>query len=132
MELIQFLLTDEVIKINEQHILLFGGALGVRDFALLDSAVMSPQSSFGNVFSYKDVPTMAAVYAFGIIKNHPFVDGNKRTGMAVALIFLDMNNFDIILSNDEVYDIGMKLATSVLKYQEVAEIFKNKTRSRNH
>lgn len=127
MDAILFLGVDDVVRINHQHIILFGGLHGVRDIALLDAAVKRPQTTFGGTFLYTDIYTMAAVYAQGIIKNHPFIDGNKRTGMACALIFLDSNNYEISLSNNDVYDIGIALAESEISYEILAQIFKDKT-----
>lgn len=118
---------DDVISINKQYVILFGGTHGIRDVALLDAAIKRPQTSFGGSFLYKDIYTMAAVYAHGIIKNHPFIDGNKRTGMAAALIFLDSNEYEVLLSNDDVYDIGIALATSEISYEVFAEILKDQT-----
>jgi len=125
MQNILFLTIDEIVRINELHIALFGGRHGIRDFALLDSAVQRPQASFGGKFVYQEIYTMAAVYAHGIIKNHPFIDGNKRTGMAAALVFLNANDYEVTLSNDDVYDIGIDLATSEISYEVLAEIFKD-------
>lgn len=130
MHKIFFLSIDEIVYINKQNISLFGGIHGIRDFALLDAAVKRPQSSLSGNFLYKDTYTMAAVYAHGLIKNHPFIDGNKRTGMAAALIFLDTNGYEITLSNDDVYDIGIALATSEISYEILAEIFKDYTSSK--
>ncbi len=128
MEAIIFLSIEKIITINDQHIRLFGGMHGVRDVNLLESAVARPQTTFGGVFAYHDEYTMAAVYAHGIIKNHPFIDGNKRTGMAAALIFLDINGFEASLSNDDVFDLGIALATSKISYEMVAEIFQYSSR----
>lgn len=122
---ILFLTTDEVIRINEQYTALFGGMHGIRDFALLDSAVKRPQATFDGVFVYKDIYAMAAVYAHAIIKNHPFIDGNKRTGMAAALVFLYANEYEVNLSNEDVYHIGVELSTSEISYEILAEIFKD-------
>jgi len=104
---------------------LFGGIHGIRDFGLLDSVVKRPQASFGGNFAYKDIYTMAAVYAQGIIKTHPFIDGNKRTGMASAFVFLDVHDYEVMLSSDDVYDIGISLATSEISYEIFAEILKD-------
>ena len=94
MKSIIFLSFEVIIAINEQQVKLFGGAQGVRDLNLLKSACAQPQTIVNGAFAYAEIHLMAAVYAHGIIKNHPFLDGNKRTGMAVALIFLDTNGYD--------------------------------------
>jgi death-on-curing protein len=80
---------ETVVLLHEQLLAAFGGSTGVRDQGLLDSALARPQ----NLVAYGD-PTLhdlAASYAFGIVKNHPFVDGNKRTSFTVAVLFLELN-----------------------------------------
>lgn len=74
---------------------------GIRDEAALDSAVFMPQQSFDGEFLHKDLFEMAAAYAFHISENQPFVDGNKRTGMAASLIFLRLNSVDLVVEQDD-------------------------------
>ncbi|MBM3886807.1 type II toxin-antitoxin system death-on-curing family toxin [Candidatus Dependentiae bacterium] len=124
---IVFLSCEVAIAINEHQVRLFGGLKGIRDMNLLESALARPQTMIGGVFMYPDLHTMAAVYAHGIIKNHPFFDGNKRTGMATALTFLNVNGHESILSSKDVVDIGVALATAKLSYQELAMILKHST-----
>ena len=84
-----WLLREAVLAIHERLLAEFGGAAGVRDEGLLDSALGRPQ----NLYAYGK-PSMfdlAAAYAFGVVKNHPFVDGNKRTGFTIAVMFLERN-----------------------------------------
>lgn len=86
-----WLLREVVFAAHEQSLAQFGGATGVRDEAMLDSALGRPL----NLFAYGEpsVFEMAAAYGFGIVKNHPFVDGNKRTGFIVAITFLELNGY---------------------------------------
>ena len=84
-----WVLREVVSALHEQSLAQFGGSAGVRDEGLLDSALGKPE----NLFAYGK-PTLfdlAASYAFGLIKNHPFVDGNKRTGFVTAVVFLELN-----------------------------------------
>ena len=84
-----WVLREVVLMAHEQSLAQFGGPAGVRDEGLLDSALSKPQ----NLFNYGK-PTLfelAASYAFGLVKNHPFIDGNKRTGFVIAVIFLELN-----------------------------------------
>lgn len=84
-----WLLREVVFATHERLLSEFGGASGIRDSGLLDSALARPE----NLLAY-DRPTvfeLAAAYAFGVVKNHPFIDGNKRTGFAIAVMFLDRN-----------------------------------------
>jgi death on curing protein len=84
-----WVMREVVLLAHEQSLAQFGGPAGVRDEGLLDWALSKPQ----NLFNYGK-PTLfelAASYAFGLVKNHPFIDGNKRTGFVVAVIFLELN-----------------------------------------
>lgn len=86
-----WVLPETVATLHEQLLSMFDGASGVRDAGLLASALARPE----NLFAYRK-PTasdLAASYAFGLVKNHPFVDGNKRTGFAVAVLFLELNGY---------------------------------------
>lgn len=81
-----------VLAIHEQVLQAHGGAGGLRDLALLESAVAAPQASFGGKPLIKDATEMAAAYVFYLCRNHPFVDGNKRTALACCLVFLESND----------------------------------------
>ena len=85
---------DIVRQIHKEAIKQFGGLNGVRDENLLTSAVLTPQSSFGGKSPYADVIEVAAAYLFYICKNHPFRDGNKRTAMIAAIVFLRLNGIE--------------------------------------
>ena len=89
----KFLNTKRALQIHESQIELFGGSSGIRDLGLLESALAMPQASFGGTYLHTDIYAMAAAYLFHIVSNHPFVDGNKRTGMVAALTFLDINGY---------------------------------------
>jgi death-on-curing protein len=82
---------DTVREIRAEAIKQFGGLNGVRDESLLASAVLTPQSSFGGKSPYADIVEVAAAYLFYICNNHPFLDGNKRTAMMAAIVFLRLN-----------------------------------------
>lgn len=84
-----WLLKAAVLAAHERLLSEFGGASGVRDAGLLDSALARPDNLFA--YGQPDVLEMAAAYAFGIVRNHPFVDGNKRTGFTAAIVFLELN-----------------------------------------
>ena len=85
----EWVLRETVLTLHEQSLAQFGGLAGIRDEGLLDSALDRPQ----NLFAYGK-PTLfalAASYAFGLAKNHPFIDGNKRTAFVTAVLFLELN-----------------------------------------
>ena len=99
-----------------------GGSDGIRDETLLDSALAKPR----NVFAYADQPDifrLAASYAFGIARNHAFVDGNKRTALVVSLAFLDRNGWDIVASKENLYFTFLHLADGSLTEEELTTWF---------
>lgn len=82
---------EAVLAIHEEVLAAHGGLSGLRDRALLESAVAAPQASFGGTPLIRDPIELAAAYLFYLCRNHPFADGNKRTALAAALVFLDAN-----------------------------------------
>jgi len=90
---IEFLPLDEVIKLHLDQIKTFGGANGIRDLKLLKSALHVPKATYDGQFLHGTIYEMAAAYLFHLVKNHPFIDGNKRTGTMAMLTFLAMNNY---------------------------------------
>lgn len=128
MQKIRFLDIDEVILVNKSQIQLFGGLHGIRDKGLLESAVYDVQASFGGRYLYKDIYHMAAGYAYNIIKNHPFIDGNKRTGIVCCLIFLHFNDIEIEFAQEELYKLGIAIATSKIDIDKIAVVFKKKVK----
>ena len=90
-----FLTLAEVIDIHSNQIRLYGGLPRIRDINLLSSAIAMPHASFHGEYLHNDIYEMAAAYAFHIGKNHPFVDGNKRTALVSALVFPELNGISI-------------------------------------
>jgi death-on-curing protein len=95
-----FLELDEVIEIHHNQIELYGGPAGIRDIELLKSAISLPPATFGGEYLHKNLYEMAAAYLFHIARNHPFIDGNKRTGAAAAAVFLLMNGIELNADED--------------------------------
>lgn len=90
-----FHLTVEIVhEIHAEAISNFGGSDGVRDVALLESAVAAPQAFVGGKSPYKDLTELAAAYLFYLCKNHPFIDGNKRTALGACIVFLRLNGIE--------------------------------------
>lgn len=87
-----FLTLAEALEIHSDQIFRYGGLGGIRDIGLLNSAFAMPSASFGGEFLHPSLHEMAAAYLYHIVRNHPFVDGNKRSGAVAALVFLAMNN----------------------------------------
>ncbi len=91
---------------------------------LLDSAVAQASVGFGGEFLHEDTAAMAAAYLFSIVKNHPFVDGNKRTGLVAALTFLGLNGIAIDHSSDLLYDATMAVAEGSLAKEGLAALLR--------
>src|SRR5574342_336656 len=105
-----FLTLDEALEIHAQQIDLYGGSEGVRDPAGLESAVATPMATFGGEFLHSTIPVMAAAYLFHICQNHPFVDGNKRTGANAAITFLLMNGWEPTFEEEELVELVVSVA----------------------
>ena len=116
-----FLSEQAVLLIHEEQLIEFGGAQGVRDPGLLLSAVAQPRATFGGTFLHPDLYKMAAAYLYHIVKNHPFVDGNKRTGLVAALSFLDLNGVAVDREEPALYDLMIAVADDRLAKSLIAE-----------
>lgn len=103
---------SQVIKLHNQLIEATGGSYGVRDEKLLDSALETPFQTFEGTELYSSIQSKAARLCFGIIKNHAMVDGNKRLGTHIMLIFLKINGFELCYTQKELSDIILKVASS--------------------
>lgn len=121
----RFLTEKEVLEIHNYQTQFFGGAIDLRDDGLLRSAVATPQASFGGNFLYADIFEMAAAYWISIIGNHPFVDGNKRTGAMSAAVFLELNNHEFIIDEDVFIDAVIRSAQGLLSVPVVASLLRN-------
>lgn len=115
---------QEVVGVNVDQIARYGGLHGVRDFALLDSAVNRAKVMFNGAYLYSDYCSMAAAYAHSIIKNHPFLDGNKRTGIVASMMFLAYNGFELNVSDRVLVSTSVKIAISKLSHEELAMFFR--------
>ena len=119
----KFLKTHRVLQIHKSQIELFGGSSGIRDIGLLESALAMPEVSFGGTYLHTDIYAMAAAYLFHIISNHPFLDGNKRTGTAVALFFLKLNGIDHDIDDDALEALVLSVACGETGKEEIATFF---------
>lgn len=122
-----FLTEQEVIEIHAEMLAEYGGSPGLRDQGLLDSAVAQPRVTFGDQFLHGSLHEMAAAYLFHLVRNHPFVDGNKRTGAASAIVFLLMNGLTSTASEDEYYDLVIAVAKGRIDKIQIAEFFQHNT-----
>lgn len=116
-----------VLAYHAEQLTEHGSSDGVRDMGLLQSALARPL----NAFHYNQVTSLAelaAAYGYGIAKNHPFVDGNKRTALVVTVAFLAMNGFDVDTSQEEIFDTFYALAAGQLSEAQLAAWLKSKIR----
>jgi death on curing protein len=125
MKEITFLTLSEVIDIHTDQIKRYGGAGDIRDINLLTSAIALPFASFSSAYLHGDIFEMAAAYAFHICQNHPFIDGNKRTALASALVFLDMNGEIISYDSDKLYKAMVNLAAGKLSKSAFADTLRS-------
>lgn len=110
---------QQVIKLHEHLIIETGGSSGIRDDGLLESALAVPFQSFDNNDLYPSIQQKAARLGFGLIKNHPFIDGNKRSGTHVMLIFLAINGVELSYTQQELVDIIQSVASSQINCDEL-------------
>lgn len=124
---INFLSFDEIAAIHIHQINAYGGLQGIRDHRLLESALNYPQATFQEEYLHPTIYHMAAAYMYGIIKNHPFVDGNKRTAIATALLFLNRNDIQINATIEELFDLTIATAVSKCNEVNIALFFEEKS-----
>jgi len=114
----------EVLLILQDQIRRYGGAYGVRDPDLLSSALAMPSASFEGKYLHKDLYDQGAAYAFHICQNHPFIDGNKRTALATALVFLSLNGIELEDPNQELYGLMMDVSGKGKPKSDISATFK--------
>ena len=117
-----FLTLAEVLEIHRNQIDLYGGSPGVGDLHLLQSAIAQPEASFGGEWLHSDLFHMAAAYAFHICQNHPFIDGNKRTALATALVFLELNGISLLDPEQKLLPAMLRTAEGKLSKDDLAAL----------
>ena len=124
----KYLYPKQVIYLYERIIQDSGGAVGLRDRGLLESAVYRPQASFGGQDLYPDLFSKTAALGHSIIHNHPFVDGNKRIGFEAMRVMLRLNGHDVRTSIDTKFNVVMQIAKGALTEQQIADWLKKHSR----
>lgn len=122
-----FWTVEEIIELHGEQVDLFGGEHGLHDLGLLESALAMPKATFGGQFLHKNEFEQAAAYLFHLVKNHPFVDGNKRIGALAAFTFLKMRSWYLNSPNDELYDMVLAVAEGRLDKTGIAAFFEANT-----
>lgn len=111
----------QVVQLHDQLIEATGGTTGLRDEALLESALSAPFLGFAGMDAYPSLQQKAARLCYGLVKNHPFVDGNKRIGTHVMLVFLALNGVELCYTQSELADIILSLAASQITYEDLLD-----------
>jgi death on curing protein len=117
-EELEWLTEPLVLAIHDEQLVAHGGSAGVRDAALLESALNRPLNKRN--YENADLPELAAAYAYGIARNHPFIDGNKRTALLALYTFLGINGVDFIVSEPDAAAMILALAAGEVSEESLA------------
>ncbi|NJK78390.1 MAG: type II toxin-antitoxin system death-on-curing family toxin [Chloroflexaceae bacterium] len=114
---IQYLSPEELIIMHQSLLLEFGGMGGITEagFTRLENAAYAPRQSMFGTDLYPDLPTKAAALVYGIIRNHPFSDGNKRTALVALAVLLELNGATLTATNDEAYNLALAVAADMTR-----------------
>lgn len=118
-----FLTTEHVFALHRKMIERYGGDSRIRDIGLIDSAVMMPQQMSSGEYLHPSVGSIAAAYLFHLCANHGFADGNKRTAAGAALVFLDVNGYELDLTIDELEQMTLDVAGGKLDKAHLMKLF---------
>jgi len=121
----QFLSLVEVLEFHEDLLSSFGGRPGIRDLALLESAIAMPQCGSGIEYFHEFPFGMAVAYAYHIAQNHAFVDGNKRTALTTALVFLEINGYPVMGGEKELEAATREVASGKMNKDSFASVLKS-------
>jgi death-on-curing protein len=119
-----FLTLAEAIEIHADQIHRYGGQTGVRDLGLLESALGQPEASFAGEWLHADHYEMAAAYSYHLCQNHSFIDGNKRTALAAALVFLELNGVTILDPRGRLEDAMIRIASGKMSKAEFTKLLR--------
>lgn len=120
-----FLVVEEVIRIHDELISEYGGLHGVRDMGLLVSAIEMPKATMFGEYLHESIYDKAAAYLFHIVGNHAFIDGNKRTGAAAALIFLSQNKVNLKYNAKDFEEMVCKISQGSISKEEISLFLQN-------
>jgi len=123
-----FLGLDEIIEIHHDQIKRYGGRPGILDIETLKSTVAMPSATFDGNYLHTAIYEMAAAYLFHIVRNHPFVDGNKRTGAVASIVFLMLNGLDFHADENDFEYIVIRTAEGKIDKATIAQFFKSNAR----
>lgn len=118
---------DDILQLHKLSIEKFGGSHGLRDFGLLESAVARPYQTFGGEDLYPEIFGKAAAITESIIINHPFIDGNKRTGFLAMFTMLKEDNYRLTVNQEAAYIFTIKISTGEINFEGIVDWLKNNT-----
>ena len=122
---VRFLPEELVLIIHSDLLQRYGGKAGIRDIALLQSALAQPKATFGRRFVHKSVFEKAAAYGFHVCRNHPFIDGNKRVAFVLMDLFLQRNGWEIVANEEDAYSMMIGLSSGRVSKAELSSWLKN-------
>jgi death-on-curing protein len=125
---IRYVSADQVIALHRLLVRDFGGSSGIRDRGALESAIARPAMTFGGDDLYTDVAAKTAALMHSLVLNHPFVDGNKREGVAAAEFFLERNGHQLLASDDELEGLTLAVAKGKIQVEALAIWFRQRLR----
>jgi len=126
MKAVRFLSLEQVLAIHADQIRRYGGGPGVRDLGLLKSALAMPRASFSGQYLHPTLHEMAAAYLFYLPQNHPFLDGNKRMGLAAAIAFLGLNDTWVESDPAELLEMVLSVARGQIGKPEIAVFLRDR------
>jgi death on curing protein len=115
--------TDFIIEMHAEQLSLYGGAAGIRDEGMLESALARPLQKA--TYGHPDLCELAAAYLYGIVKNHPFIDGNKRTGFTAADVFLFLNGLSVEAAQEDIIAFVLAVAAGEIDEDGAARFFRD-------
>ena len=121
---IEFLTLEDVLSLHDELIQRYGGSPGLRDAGLLEAALGMPQAGFGGQYFHEFPHEMGAAYLFHLVRNHPFIDGNKRIALACAILFFKINRVSYSITEKEAVDLTLSAASGQLDKGAVTEFFR--------
>ncbi len=126
---IRFLTYDEAMEIYRASAAVFGGDYGIRDQAMLESALAQPEAGGPGGYYHRDIFEMAAAYLYHISENQALIDGNKRVGVLLALVFLELNGYEFTVSSEEFTRTVLAMADGRLNKADIAEFIRKHSKS---
>ena len=121
---IAFLTLEDVLALHEELIQRYGGTPGLRDAGLLEAVLAMPQAGFGSQYFHEFPPEMAAAYLFHLVRNHAFIDGNKRVALACAILFLKINHVSYSITEEEAAELTLGTASGSMEKGAVTAFFR--------